>query len=174
MEHWATEPEVMQAYARHLDSDEIIPMDLVEKLIESEKFNQGFATSEYLAASYLDLAWHELGDDVPQVDDLEAMVAEGIGLNDAIDPRYLSTYFQHIFSGESYSAGYYSYIWAEVLDADGFEVFKENGIFDAQTAKAFRKHILQAGGTADPGILYQRFAGHEPVVEPLLRQRGLA
>ena len=174
MEHWATEPEVMQAYARHVDSDESIPIALVEKLIESEKFNQGFATSEYLAASYLDLAWHELGDDVPQVDDLEAVVAEGIGLNAAIDPRYLSTYFQHIFSGESYSAGYYSYIWAEVLDADGFEVFKENGIFDPQTAEAFRKHILQAGGTADPGILYQRFAGHEPVVEPLLRQRGLA
>lgn len=173
MEHWATEPEVMLQYARHVDSGEAIPMSLVEKLIASEKFNQGFATSEYLAASYLDLAWHEIGEDIPDVHALETAVAKDIGLNEAIDPRYLSTYFKHIFEGEEYSAGYYAYIWAEVLDADGFEIFRANGIFDTATAGAFRQHILEAGGTAEPSVLYRRFAGHDPLVEPLLRQRGL-
>jgi len=173
MEHWATEPEVMQQYARHVDSGEVIPMSLVEKLIESEKFNQGFATSEYLAASYLDLAWHEIDEEMPSVRALETAVAQDMGLHEAIDPRYLSTYFKHIFEGQEYSAGYYAYIWAEVLDADGFEIFKDHGIFDEATAQGFRKHILEAGGTAEPSDLYRRFAGREPRVEALLRQRGL-
>ncbi|MEP0201454.1 MAG: M3 family metallopeptidase [Halioglobus sp.] len=175
MEHWSLQPEVMKSYARHVETAEPIPDALIEKIRAADTFNQGFATTEYLAASYLDLAWHQL--DPAQSLDVQAFehaaLAE-IDLIDAVDPRYKSTYFQHIFTGDEYSAGYYSYIWAEVLDADGFEAFLENGLFDPATANAFRENVLERGGSEDPMVLYRNFRGRNPEVGPLLRNRGLA
>ena len=174
MEHWAIEPEVMRSYARHYETGEVIPDELITKLLQASTFNQGFATTEYLAASYLDMAWHTLeSTEDLTVESFEANAMKQIELIDAVDPRYKSSYFQHIFAGDHYSAGYYSYIWAEVLDADGFQAFKEKGIFDEETARSFRENILELGGTADPMALYREFRGREPVVEPLLKDRGL-
>lgn len=138
-------------------------------------FNQGFATVEYLAASYLDMDWHTLAADktVPaDVVSYETARMTKLGLIPEITPRYRSTYFRHIFAG-GYSAGYYSYIWAEVVDADAFQAFKEAGLFDQQTADKFRKYILSAGGTDDPMVLYKKFRGREPEITPLLERRGL-
>ena len=181
MEHWAEQPEVLRDYARHVETGEIMPDALMEKLLAAATFNQGFATTEYLAAAYLDMAWHQLesgqiGDadaGVSSVATLEADAMSQIDLLAEVDPRYRSSYFQHIFGGESYSAGYYAYLWAEVLDADGFEAFKEAGIFDPATANSFRKNILEQGGSAEPMALYQRFRGRAPKVAPLLKSRGL-
>ncbi|WOJ97089.1 M3 family metallopeptidase [Congregibacter brevis] len=174
MEHWAMEPEVLTSYALHVDTGEPIPNALISKLKDSEHFNQGFATTEYLAACYLDLAWHSAADASEyDVDEFEATAMAAIAKSALIDPRYKSTYFQHIFSDDSYSAGYYVYIWAEVLDADGYEAFKENGLFDQATASAFRGNVLERGGTVDPMTLYRNFRGRDPKVEPLLRNRGL-
>ncbi len=184
MEHWAMEPEVLDFYARHHETGEGIPTELIDKLHASETFNQGFATTEYLAACYLDLAWHgpfpdsesssKNKDASIDVAAFERKAMEDIHKIQMVDPRYWSSYFLHIFSGDHYSAGYYVYIWAEVLDADGFEAFKENGIFDEATASAFRKHVLEAGGSVEPMEAYRNFRGREPSVEPLLRKRGLA
>ena len=174
MEHWATEPSVLRNYARHVDTGETIPDVLIDKLLAADTFNQGFATTEYLAASYLDMAWSGL--EAPTmlgVDEFEAKAMAAINLIDVVGPRYNSGYFQHIFAGDNYSAGYYAYIWAEVLDADGFEAFKENGIFDPATALSFRQNVLERGGTAEAMGLYQAFRGRAPAVEPLLRKRGL-
>ena len=173
MEHWAFEPEVLKDYACHVETGEPIPDTLVDKLLAADTFNQGFATTEYLAASYLDLAWHDTQSGTTTTD-VEAKAMAAIDLVPEVSPRYHSTYFQHIFSGESYSAGYYSYIWAGVLDADGYEAFRERGLFDQQTAAAFRTHVLERGGTEDPGELYRRFRGRDAEVAPLLRHRGLA
>ncbi len=174
MEHWAIEPEVLKSYARHHETGEAIDDELIDKLQEAATFNQGFATTEYLAASYLDMAWHCLDEETDEdVTDFESSMLAGIGLIDAVEPRYRSPFFQHIFSGDHYSAGYYSYIWAEVLDADGFEAFREKGIFDPETARRFRKNILERGGAADPMELYRRFRGRDPAVGPLLKDRGL-
>lgn len=174
MEHWALETEVMKQYARHYETGDAIPDELIAKIHDAEKFNQGFATTEYLAASFLDMDWHSPGSaDVRDVASFEERALQKIDLIPEVAPRYRSTYFQHIFTGDSYSAGYYSYIWAEVLDADGYEAFKEKGIFDAETALSFRKNILENGGTADPMELYKRFRGREPEVAPLLEARGL-
>jgi len=174
MEHWAIEPSVLRTYARHLDTNAPIEDALIEKLLASDTFNQGFATTEYLAAAYLDMAWSSL-ETPPQlgVDEFEAQAMQAVNLISAIGPRYHSSYFQHIFAGDAYSAGYYAYIWAEVLDADGFEAFKENGIFDPATALAFRQNVLERGGSADAMGLYKAFRGREPAVAPLLKQRGL-
>jgi peptidyl-dipeptidase Dcp len=173
MENWASEPEVLKIYARHYKTGEPIPDALLDKLRESRYFNQGFETVEYLAASFLDMDWHTLAEpkewDTPAFD-REAMAR--IGLIPQIACRYLSPYFTHIFSG-GYSAGYYSYIWAEVLDADAFQAFKETSLFDPATAKSFRTNILERGGTEEPMILYKRFRGREPKIEPLLQKRGL-
>lgn len=175
MEHWAIEPEVLKSYARHVETDEPIPDALIEKLKASETFNQGFATTEYLAACYLDMAWHDAeGATASDVESFEAGAMEKINKIKMIDPRYKSSYFQHIFTGDHYSAGYYVYMWAEVLDADGYEAFKENGLFDEKTASSFRENILEKGGTVDPMTLYKRFRGREPDVQPLLEKRGLA
>ena len=174
MEHWAIEPEVLKSYARHFQTEEPIPEDLIDKIKASESFNQGFATTEYLAACYLDLAWH--GSEGITADDVEVFekkTMQQIEKTPAIDPRYKSSYFQHIFAGDDYSAGYYVYLWAEVLDADGYEAFKQNGLFDKDTARSFRENILEKGGTVDPMTLYKLFRGGEPEVEPLLRNRGL-
>ncbi len=173
MENWATEPEMLKVYAKHYNTKQIIPDELVKKIIESQHFNQGFATTEYLAASFLDMAYHTLSK--PQEINIEAFekkILDSLGLIPQIISRYRSTYFNHIFSG-GYSSGYYSYIWSEVLDSDAFQAFKEKGIFDKQTSESFRKNILEKGFTDDPMQLYKNFRGKEPSIEPLLIKRGL-
>ncbi len=173
MENWMGEPEVLRLYAKHFRTGEPIPEALVQKLDDASKFDQGFATVEYLAASYLDMAWHTLEaatDLEPAVFEREAM--NGIGLIDEIIPRYRNTYFAHIFSG-GYSAGYYSYIWAEVLDADAFQAFKETSLFDRETAERFRREVLSRGNTKPGMELYRNFRGRDPSIGPLLERRGL-
>jgi len=173
MEHWALEPQVLKSYARHWQTGEPIPDDLIARIKEAERFNQGFATVEYLAASFLDMEWHVLGE-AKGVDAtrFENTALGKIGLMPEIVTRYRSPYFQHIFAG-GYSAGYYSYIWSEVLDADAFQAFKEKGIFDPATARSFRTNILEKGGTEDAMEMFKHFRGREPSVEPLLEKRGL-
>ncbi|WP_417354338.1 M3 family metallopeptidase [Flavobacterium sp.] len=173
MENWAAEPEVLKMYAKHYKTGEVIPDELIEKLQQAATFDQGFATVEYLAASYLDMDYHSLTEPLNQnVVPFEEESMKKIGLPNAIIPRYRSTYFNHIFSG-GYSAGYYSYIWSGVLDTDAFEAFKSTSLFDEKTARSFKMNILERGGTADPMILYKQFRGAEPSIEPLLRKRGL-
>jgi peptidyl-dipeptidase Dcp len=173
MENWASDPEVLKMYAKHYKTGEVMPDELIEKIQASSKYGQGFASTEYLAASYLDMYWHTLTTDHEQdALQFENKIAEKINLIPEVLFRYRSTYFNHIFSG-GYSSGYYSYIWAEVLDADAFEAFKETNIFDQKTAKLFRENILAKGGSEDPMVLYKRFRGAEPSVEPLLKKRGL-
>ena len=173
-EHWAFEPEVLAVYAKHYQTGETIPAELVEKLIASSKFNQGFATTELAGAALLDIEWHKLNDgkDV-NVAEFEAAVAKKLGLPEELTFRYRSTYFKHIFGSDGYAAGYYTYLWAEVLDADGFELFAEKGIFDKATADAFRTNILEMGGSDEPMKLYKQFRGQEPNPDALLRNRGL-
>lgn len=174
MENWAAEPEVLKMYAKHYKTGEVIPDRLIKKLQESATFDQGFATVEYLAASYLDMAYHNApsGSITNDVTAFENATMKRLGLPDAIIPRYRSTYFTHIYSG-GYSAGYYSYIWSGVLDTDAFDAFKSKSLFDAETAKSFRSNILERGGTADPMQLYTNFRGSEPSIRPLLNKRGL-
>jgi len=173
MENWALEPEVLKVYARHYQSGAPIPDELIKKIKNAEKFNQGFATVEYLAASFLDMDWHTLSEEKPlEPIAFEKAALEKIRLLPEIVVRYRSPYFQHIFSG-GYSAGYYSYIWSEVLDSDAFQTFKEKGIFDPATARSFRRNILEKGGTEEAMEMYKRFRGREPSVEPLLEKRGL-
>ncbi len=174
MENWASEPEVLKMYARHYETGAPIPDELIAKMQRSATFNQGFGTVEYLAASILDMAWHtaDIEGDV-DVMAFEEEVLGQIGLIPEIVSRYRSPYFRHIFSGAYYAAGYYSYIWAAVLDADAFEAFKENGLFDRKTASAFREHVLSRGGSEDQMLLYKRFRGADPKIEPLLKRRGL-
>ncbi|MEZ5083242.1 MAG: M3 family metallopeptidase [Bacteroidales bacterium] len=173
MENWAAEPTVLQSYAKHYETGEPIPQDLIDKLQASSHFNQGFTTVEFTAAAYLDMAWHTLT--VPEEKDVivfETETMEKIGLIPEIVVRYRSPYFAHIFAG-GYSAGYYAYQWAEVLDADAFEAFKETGIFNQETAKAFRENILEKGGTDDPMKLYIQFRGAEPSTDAMLKRKGL-
>jgi peptidyl-dipeptidase Dcp len=174
LENWVHEPEVLRTFARHWKTGEVIPDSLIRRLEAAKRFNQGFQTTEYLAASFLDMRWHTLQAPVAGLDptafEHDAMTA--LGLPREIVPRYRSTYFQHIFAG-GYSAGYYSYVWAEVLDADAFAAFKEHGIFDPATARSFRTNVLERGGSEDAMTLYERFRGHAPSVEPLLDRRGL-
>ncbi len=173
IENWATQPEVLKMYARHYQTGATIPDDLIAKMTNAKLFNQGFATVEYLAASYLDMDWHTQTGEAPKdVLAFEKARMDEIGLIPEIVPRYRSPYFRHIFSG-GYSAGYYSYVWAEVVDADAFQAFKEKGLFDKETATTFRKYILSAGGTDDPMVLYKKFRGREPEIGPLLERRGL-
>jgi len=172
MENWAFEPEVLKVYARHYKTGEVIPQDLVKKIQDSKKFNQGFATVEYLAASLLDMDWHTITGEAPDAAAFEKASLEKMRMMPEIVVRYRSPYFQHIFSG-GYAAGYYSYIWSEVLDSDAFQAFKEKGLFDKATAAAFRKEILERGGTGDAMEMYKRFRGRAPSVEPLLERRGL-
>ncbi len=177
MENWAFEPSVLRMYARHFETGQPIPEELAAKIREGSKFNRGFEAVEYLAASFLDMDWHCLRDTQkihgrPGVDNFEAQVMDRIRLIPQIVPRYKSTYFSHIFDG-SYPAGYYSYYWAEVLDADAFQAFKETGIFDQKTAQLFRENILAKGATEDPMTLYLRFRGAEPRIEAMLERKGL-
>lgn len=173
MENWVIEPEVLKMFARHYETGEVIPAELIDKIRMTRHFNHGFVSVEYLAASYLDMDWHTL-DDPGEIDvnAFEKASLDRIGLIPEIVVRYKSTYFNHIFGG-GYSAGYYSYVWAEVLDADAFEAFKETGIFDQATALGFRKNILERGASASPMTLYKRFRGAEPGIGPLLARSGL-
>jgi peptidyl-dipeptidase Dcp len=174
-EMWQLWPEVLDNYARHYQTGERMPERLVERIRASEAFNQGFATSEYLAAAMLDQAWHRIDADtrVSSVEDFEAQALEDAGLNDpAVPPRYASTYFAHTFSG-GYDAGYYSYIWSEVLDADTVEWFKENGGLSREAGERFRRRLLGVGGSKDPLEAYRDFRGRDAAIEPLLRRRGL-
>lgn len=173
MENWAAEPEVLKMYAKHYKTGEVIPEALVNKLKKAGTFDQGFATTEYLAASLLDLAYHSQTKDITtDANTFEKAAMTKIGLIESIIPRYRSTYFSHIFSG-GYSSGYYSYIWSGVLDTDAFEAFKTTTLFNPEKAKSFRENVLEKGGTEDPMVLYKRFRGAEPSIEPLLRKRGL-
>jgi peptidyl-dipeptidase Dcp len=173
MEHWAFEPDLLATYAKHYKTGQVIPADLADKLEKSRLFNQGFITGEYLAAAILDMAWHTLEDaSGVDVNEFEKKVLDGIGLIPEIVVRYRSPYFSHIFSG-GYAAGYYAYIWSEVLDSDAYEAFKEKGIFDRATALSFRQNVLEPFGTDDILTQYVRFRGAEPKIEPLLRNRGL-
>lgn len=174
MENWAMEPEMLRLFAKHYQTGAVIPDALVDKIKKSSLFNQGFETTEYLAASMLDMAYHTLkpGEVPTDVIAFEKQAMDKIGLIDQIPPRYRSTYFQHVFAG-GYSAGYYSYIWSAVLDADAFEVFKQKGLFDPKSAQSFRKNVLERGGTEEPMKLYRNFRGAEPDIKPLLRRRGL-
>ena len=182
MENWAFQPEVLATYARHYETGEVIPAELVEKINATGTFNQGFMTTELAAAAILDLKWHMLeslpviSSEVEKsssfVEEFEAQACAQMGLIDQIIPRYRTTYFAHIFSG-GYSAGYYSYLWAEVLDKDAFELFMEKGIFDPATAKSFRENILEKGGSDEPMELYRRFRGADPDPAALTRARGL-
>jgi len=173
MENWMREPEVLQLFARHYQSGEEIPQESIDKIRESATFNQGFATVEYIAAAYLDLAYHTLDSTEavePRAFENEAMT--DIGLIEEIIPRYRSGYFGHIFSS-GYSAGYYSYLWSEVLDSDAFQAFKETSLFDRDTAARYRKEILSKGGTRPGMELYMNFRGRAPEIGPLLENRGL-
>ena len=173
---WADWPEILENYAVHHETGEPMPKELLEKVLAAKKFNQGFATTEYLAASLLDQSWHQLQpEDVPGADGLiafEAAALESAGVSlTTIPPRYRSTYFSHVMGG--YSAGYYSYIWSEVLDADTVEWFKENGGLKRENGDHFRKTLLSRGGSEKAMALFKNFRGAEPNIEPLLERRGL-
>ncbi|MBU8871744.1 MAG: M3 family metallopeptidase [Gemmatimonadales bacterium] len=174
MENWAVEPEVLAMYAKHYETGEPIPAELVTKIQNAQHFNQGFATTEYLAACFLDMDWHTLTDtENVRSNSFEKQSMERIGLIKEIESRYRSPYFRHIFAG-GYSAGYYAYVWAEVLDADAFQAFKETGdLFDKKTALSFRTNILERGGAAEPMELYKEFRGKEPGIDALLARKGL-
>lgn len=173
MENWASDPEVLKSYAKHYETGEAIPDSLITKMENAGTFDQGFATTEYLAASLLDLDYHAATSPISgDVNAFEKSAMDKAGLIEAIIPRYRSTYFQHIFSG-GYSAGYYAYIWAEVLDSDAFAAFKEKGLFDQATAEAFRTHILEKGGTGNAAEMYRAFRGKDPDPIHLMKKRGL-
>ena len=172
-ENWAFQKEVLTGYAKHYQTGEVIPDELVEKILAARTFNQGFMTTELCAASILDMKWHELTSvEGIDIEAFEAKACKEMGLIDEIIPRYRTTYFNHIFNS-GYSAGYYSYLWAEVLDKDAFELFKQKGIFDPATAMSFRHNILEKGGSDEPMTLYKNFRGAEPDPDALLRARGL-
>ncbi len=178
-EMWATWPQVLRNYAKHYKTGEPMPVELVEKVRAAEKFNQGFTTTEYLAAALLDQVWHQVGvAETPAADrvvEFEKAALKKVGLDFApVPPRYRSTYFSHIFTDDSYSAGYYSYIWAEVLDADSEEWFKQHGGLTRENGERLRKTVLSRGGTDEAMNLFRNFTGREPYVAPLLVRRGLA
>ena len=174
MEHWVLEPEVLKVYAKHYQTGELLPQELIDKLDRAGKFNTGFITTEFVAAALLDMEFHALRVPVEvDVQKFEANAMKKYGLINEIIPRYRSTYFNHIFSG-GYSAGYYSYYWSEQLDADAFQAFKETGdIFNRDVAAAFEREILSRGGSAEARELYINFRGKEPGIEALLRNKGL-
>jgi peptidyl-dipeptidase Dcp len=173
MENWAGDPEVLKLYALHYKTGEPIPQALIDKMEASSKFNQGFTTVEYTSACYLDMDWHTLtSTDKQDAIAFENQSMQNIKLIPEIVVRYRSPYFAHIFAG-GYSSGYYSYLWAEVLDADAFQAFKETSIFDKETAKAFRENILEKGGTEDPMELYKNFRGRAPQKDAMLERKGL-
>ncbi|MBX6383067.1 MAG: M3 family metallopeptidase [Microbispora sp.] len=172
-EMWATHPEILAEYARHYETGEPMPRDLVDRMLETQKFNQGFATLEYLAATLLDWAWHTAYDGEKDVEEFEKRALREAGVDlPAVPPRYRSTYFAHIWAG-GYSAGYYSYIWSEVLDADTVEWFGENGGLRRENGDTFRRALLSRGGSVDAMAAFRAFRGRDPEITPLLDRRGL-
>jgi peptidyl-dipeptidase Dcp len=176
LEHWTSEPEMLEIYAKHYETGDVIPTTLVERMLAARNHNQGFKTTEYIAASLLDLRWHMLSSaEAAKITDAHAFereVLEGYGLIDEIEPRYRSQYFSHTFAG-GYSAGYYAYLWSEILDSDGFNAFKEaENIFDPEVAARVRKWVYEAGGLREADELYRNFRGADPSIEPLLEGRG--
>jgi len=173
MENWAADPEVLRTYAKHYKTKEAMPDSLIQKMEKAGTFDQGFATVEYLSAALLDMDYHATTKEISKdINGFEKTAMKKIGIIDAIIPRYRSTYFQHIFAG-GYSAGYYAYIWSEVLDSDAFAAFKEKSLYDQVTADSFRKNILEKGGTDDPAKMYRTFRGADPDPKYLLKKRGL-
>jgi peptidyl-dipeptidase Dcp len=176
-EMWMLWPEVLANYAVHHETGEPLPQDVIDRLLAAESFNQGFATSEYLAASLLDQAWHALSvEEAAGVDDVsafEAAALERVGLaNPVVPPRYSTSYFAHAFA-YSYDAAYYAYIWSEVLDADTVEWFKESGGLTRENGDRYRQYVIGIGGSADPLASYREFRGRDADLAPLLRRRGL-
>ncbi|MBR5030660.1 MAG: M3 family metallopeptidase, partial [Muribaculaceae bacterium] len=173
-EHWMLVPEVLKNYAKHYKTGEVIPQALVDKLIESSKFNQGFMTTELVGAALLDIEWHKINwcDNI-DVKAFERSVAKRLHMPKIIEYRYRSPYFKHIFNSEEYSCGYYTYLWAQVLEADGWERFQEEGPMNVNVANDYRRYILEAGDTEEPMELYKKFRGREPDAKALLRLRGL-
>ena len=174
-ENWAFQPEILALYAKHYKTGEVIPDSLVAKINNSSKFNQGFATTELAAASILDMKWHELDEDQLDGIDIKAFedkVCKDMGLIDEIIPRYRTTYFNHIFNS-GYSAGYYSYLWSEVLEKDAFDYFKKHGIYNREVADKFRKTLLEKGGSEEPMVLFEMFTGAQPNPDAMLKARGL-
>ena len=174
-EHWAFEPEMLRSYAHRWDNGDTIPDALIAKIEAAATHNQGFTTSELVGAALLDLQYGKLNttEDI-DIAAFEQQVSEALGMPAELTYRYRSPYFKHIFGSDGYASGYYTYLWAEVLDSDGFELFKEKGIFDPETAQKFKENVLEKGGSVDPMELYVNFRGHEPSVDALLRNRGLA
>lgn len=174
--NWSLQPEVLKLYAKHYKTGETIPMALVEKIKEAETFNQGYSTIYQLVNSFIDMEWHSLEsiDSIDGIDvlEFEKKIVKKLGLSPHIMSPHRSTHFFHLFSG-GYAAGYYSYLWSEALDADAFSLFKEKGIFDKETARAFRVNILKTGSSQDPMTLYKKFRGHYPNLKPLLKKKGL-
>ena len=172
-ENWAFQPELLAKYAVHYQTGEVIPQELVDKIVNSLKFNQGFATSDLCAASLLDMKWHELKSvEGLDIDSFEEQVCKEIGLIDEIIPRYRTTYFNHIFSS-GYAAGYYGYLWAEVIDKDAFELFRQNGVWNRELAARFKETFLEKGGSEDAMELFRSFRGQDPDTAPFLSGRGL-
>ena len=173
-EHWMLVPEVLKNYAKHYKTGEVIPQALVDKLIESSKFNQGFMTTELVGAALLDIEWHKINwcDNI-DVKAFERSVAMRLHMPKIIEYRYRSPYFKHIFNDEQYACGYYTYLWAQVLEADGWERFQQEGPMNVNVANDYRRYILEAGDTEDAMTLYKKFRGREPDAKALLRLRGL-
>ena len=172
MENWAREPEVIKTFAKHYITGETIPDELLAKISEAGTFNEGFETSEYVAAAHLDMAFHMEKDSIEDIDAFEDETLKNLGLIPEIESRYRSTYFGHIFAG-GYSSGYYSYLWTEVLEADAFEAFKQNGLYHKETADKLKKYVYSSGNTKDLMEQYVKFRGKEPDIQPLLEKRGL-
>jgi peptidyl-dipeptidase Dcp len=178
LEHWWSEPQVLAMYARHHETGEVIPHELIDKMNNAATFNQGFKTTEYIAASLIDLHWHMLSSEeaakITDAREFEKSVLAQYNIPEIIEPRYRSTYFSHIFAG-GYAAGYYSYLWAEILDADGFDAFKQSGdIFNPEVAAKLKQWVFESGGLRETDELYRNFRGSDPGIEPLLRNRGFA
>ena len=173
-EHWMLVPEVLKNYAKHYKTGEVLPQVYVDKLIESSKFNQGFMTTELVGAALLDIEWHKINwcDDI-DVKAFERSVAKRLHMPKIIEYRYRSPYFKHIFNDEQYACGYYTYLWAQVLEADGWERFQQEGPMNVNVANDYRRYILEAGDTEDAMTLYKKFRGREPDAKALLRLRGL-
>lgn len=173
-EHWATHPDVLKVYAKHYQTGADMPQELIDKLVASDTFNQGFVCTELAGAALLDLQWGKHNGENIDVIGFEKEVAEKLGMPDEITYRYRSPYFKHIFGDDGYASGYYTYIWAQVLEADAWELFEQKGIFDKKTAANFKKYILESGDTEDPTTLFVKFRGHKPDASALLRLRGFS
>ena len=171
-EHWATSPEVLRYYAKHYKTGEPMSEEMIQKIQDAAKFNQGFMTTELAGAALLDLAWGKTDGEGVDVPGFEAVFAEKIGMPEEITYRYRSPYFKHIFGDDGYASGYYTYLWAQVLEADAWELFQQKGIFDKKTAEVYKKNILEGGDDQDATVLFKNFRGHAPDAKALLRLRG--